>query len=166
MRHGRKSQHQRFDGYKLHAAATTHGRAPDHRGRGGARERAGRTAGQGAGRPAAEGAAPERLLDDTAYGTGPVRAELRERKVEALAPVPEAPVREGRLAKRDFRDRPRGGHGHLPRRPRGEDPHPARRQPRRGLLKGHPSRLSAASSLPGSSEHLSRACNSPPRGVP
>jgi Transposase DDE domain len=31
-----------------------------------------------------------------------VRAELSGRQVEVLAPVPEAPVREGRLAKRDF----------------------------------------------------------------
>jgi hypothetical protein len=45
---------------------------------------------------------PERLLGDTAYGTGPVRAELAERGVEVLAPVPEAPVKEGRLGKRDF----------------------------------------------------------------
>ena len=33
MRHGRKSQHQRFDGYKLSAAATNTQRAVDHRGR-------------------------------------------------------------------------------------------------------------------------------------
>jgi hypothetical protein len=46
---------------------------------------------------------PRRLLGDTAYGTGPVRAELAKREVEVLAPVPEAPAREGRLAKRDFR---------------------------------------------------------------
>ena len=46
MRHGRKSQHQRFDGYKLSAAATNTGRAADHGGRcrGGGRDR--RPAGQ------------------------------------------------------------------------------------------------------------------------
>ena len=42
------------------------------------------------------------MLGDTAYGTGPVRAELAERDVDVLAPVPEAPAKEGRLAKRDF----------------------------------------------------------------
>jgi hypothetical protein len=49
-----------------------------------------------------EGLRPERILGDTAYGTGPVRGELSERAVEVLAPVPEAPVKEGRLGKRDF----------------------------------------------------------------
>ena len=34
MRHGRKSQHQRFDGYKLSAAVTNTRRAADHRRRG------------------------------------------------------------------------------------------------------------------------------------
>ena len=42
------------------------------------------------------------MLGDTAYGNGPVRAELAERGVDVLAPVPEAPVVEGRLGKRDF----------------------------------------------------------------
>jgi transposase len=103
MRHGRKSQHQRFDGYKLSAAATNTPEplitavevAP-------ACEQDG---------PQAkhlidaqpEDRRPDRVLGDTAYGTGPVRAELAERNVEVLAPVPEGAVKEGRLAKRDFR---------------------------------------------------------------
>jgi hypothetical protein len=45
---------------------------------------------------------PKRVLGDTAYGNGPVRAELADRHVEVLAPVPEALVVEGRLGKRDF----------------------------------------------------------------
>jgi hypothetical protein len=45
---------------------------------------------------------PKRLLGDTAYGIGPVRADMADRDIEVLAPVPEAPVAEGRLAKRDF----------------------------------------------------------------
>jgi len=48
------------------------------------------------------GRRPQRLLGDTAYGTGPIRAELAEREVDVLAPVPEAPAKPGRLAKRDF----------------------------------------------------------------
>ena len=102
MRHGRKSQHQRFDGYKLHAAATNTAEplltavevAP-------ANEQDGpKAAALIDAQP--ESRRPERLLGDTAYGTGPVRAELAEREVEVLAPVPEAPVREGRLGKHDF----------------------------------------------------------------
>lgn len=102
MRHGRKSQHQRFDGYKLSAAATNSPEplitavevAP-------ASEQDGRQAKALVDSQAPE-RRPERVLGDTAYGTGPVRAELREREVEVLAPVPEAPVKPGRLAKRDF----------------------------------------------------------------
>ena len=45
---------------------------------------------------------PSRLVGDTAYGNGPVRAELHARDVEILAPVPEVPAPEGRLGKRDF----------------------------------------------------------------
>jgi hypothetical protein len=109
MRHGRKSQHQRFDGFKIHAAVTngevplisaieiTAASEPDgvhaaglvdhqpHRRR------------------------PERLLGDTAYGTGPVRRELAQRGIDVLAPVPEAPVAEGRLGKRDFQIDPDSG---------------------------------------------------------
>ncbi|HET6867604.1 MAG TPA: IS1182 family transposase [Solirubrobacteraceae bacterium] len=102
MRHGRKSSQSRFDGYKLSAAASNsseplilavHVTA--------------------AGEPDGPQAKhlidsepperrPERILGDTAYGNGPVRAELADRDVDVLAPVPEPPVAEGRLAKRDF----------------------------------------------------------------
>jgi hypothetical protein len=101
-RHGRKSAHQRFDGYKLSAMATNTDAplitavdvAP-------ACEQDGPQAkhlidAQPAGRR------PQRLLGDTAYGTGPVRAELAAREVDVLARVPEAPVGAGRLGKRDF----------------------------------------------------------------
>jgi hypothetical protein len=102
MRHGRKSQHQRFDGYKLSASATNTSAplitavavAP-------ASEQDGPQA-----RPLIEAQPaqrrPERMLGDAAYGTGPVRADLAAIDVEVLAPVPEAPIAEGRLAKRDF----------------------------------------------------------------
>jgi hypothetical protein len=102
MRHGRKSSSQRFDGYKLSASATN-GPQPlivaIHVA------------------PAAEpdgpqakhlidaqphGHRPERILGDTAYGNGPVRSELADRGVDVLAPVPENPVADGRLGKRDF----------------------------------------------------------------
>jgi transposase len=102
MRHGRKSQHQRFDGYKLSATATN-ARAPlitavDVAP---ASEQDGpRAKDLVDAQPAAQ--RPRRLLGDTAYGTGPVRAELAERDVEVLAPVPEAPGKPGRLVKRDF----------------------------------------------------------------
>jgi hypothetical protein len=102
MRHGRKSRHQRFDGYKLSATATNTDAplitavdvAP---------------AAQQDGPQAKhlvdaqpEARRPRRLVGDTAYGIGPVRAELAAREVDVLAPVPEAPARDGRLLKRDF----------------------------------------------------------------
>lgn len=102
MRHGRKSDAQRFDGYKLHAAATN-GSEPlitaVHV------SSAGETDG-----PQAKhlidaqppNRRPGRILGDTAYGNGPVRAELAERNVEVLAPVPEGKVEEGVLGKHDF----------------------------------------------------------------
>jgi transposase len=102
IRHGRKSQHQRFDGFKLHAAATNCDEplltAIEVT-----------AASEQDGPQAAplvtqqpEVRRPERLLGDTAYGIGPVRAELAECDVEVLAPVPAAPTRAGRLQKRDF----------------------------------------------------------------
>ena len=45
---------------------------------------------------------PDRVLGDTAYGNGPVRAELAERDVDVLAPVPEGKIVEDRLSKHDF----------------------------------------------------------------
>jgi transposase len=102
MRHGRKSSQTRFDGYKLSAAATNTAEpritavdvAP-----------AGETDGPQAkhlidAQP--ERRRPQRVLGDTAYGNGPVRAELAERDVDVLAPVPEGKVVDGRLGKRDF----------------------------------------------------------------
>jgi transposase len=103
MRHGRKSQHQRFDGYKL-SAAVTNTEIPLI------------TAVQVA--PASEQDGPQakhlidaqppqrrppRVLGDTAYGTGPTRAELAERGVEVLAPLAPGMVKPGRLGKADFR---------------------------------------------------------------
>jgi transposase len=109
MRHGRKSQHQRFDGYKLSGAATNTDVplitavdvAP-------ASEQDGPQAKHLVDAQPAE-RRPQRLLGDTAYGTGPVRAELAAREVEVLAPVPEAPGKPGRLVKRDFRIDLQGG---------------------------------------------------------
>jgi Transposase DDE domain/Transposase domain (DUF772) len=102
MRHGRKSQHQRFDGYKLSATAANSAEplitavdvapasaqdGPRAKDLVDAQPRARR---------------PERMLGDTAYGTGPVRAEMAERDIEMLAPVPGGATTHGRLAKRDF----------------------------------------------------------------
>ncbi|MCA1678596.1 MAG: IS1182 family transposase [Actinobacteria bacterium] len=102
MCHGRKSSQTRFDGYKLSAAATNTAEplitavqvVP---------------AGESDGPQAKylidaqpHQRRPERVLGDTAYGNGPVRAELAERDVDVLAPVPEGKVVEGRLGKHDF----------------------------------------------------------------
>jgi hypothetical protein len=102
MRHGRKSQHQRFDGYKLSATATNTQTplitavdvAP-------ASEQDGPQA-KHLVDAQPESRRPARLLGDTAYGTGPVRAELAARDVDVLAPVFEGSVKPGRLGKRDF----------------------------------------------------------------
>jgi len=102
MRHGRKSSQQRFDGYKLSAAATS-GSEPlilaVHVAPGGQTD--GPQAKQliDAMPPQRR---PQRILADTAYGNGPVRAELAERDVEVLAPVPAGKVLEDRFGKHDF----------------------------------------------------------------
>jgi len=113
MRHGRKSQHQRFDGFELHAVATNADEplltavevTP-------ANEQDGPQAGALVDQQP-EQSRPQRVLGDTAYGSGPVRAELAEREVEVLAPVPADPRREGRIDKRDFAVASRR-QGHLP----------------------------------------------------
>ena len=102
MRHGRKSSQQLFDGYKLSAAATNTSEplitavdvCP-----------ASETDGPQAkhlidSQPPEQ--RPDRILGDTAYGNGPVRAELAERDVDVLAPVPEGKIVEGRLSKHEF----------------------------------------------------------------
>jgi hypothetical protein len=101
MRHGRKSQHQRFDGYKLSVAATntaepvitavevTPANEPD-----------GAYAARLIDAQPAE-RRPTRVLGDTAYGLAPVRAELAERGVDVLAPLPPG-ADTGKLAKHDF----------------------------------------------------------------
>src|SRR4051794_8302542 len=109
MRHGRKSQHQRFDGYKL-SATVTNTRRPLI------------TAVEVA--PASEQDGPQakhlidaqpqhrrpaRVLGDTAYGTGPTRAELAERDVEILAPLAPGMIKLGRLGKADFQIDPTAG---------------------------------------------------------
>lgn len=102
MRHGRKSASQRFDGYKL-SASVTNSDAPlitaVHV-----------AAGSETDGPQAKHLIdaqppqhrPERVLGDTAYGNGPVRAELAERQVEVLANVPEGKVEAAVLGKQDF----------------------------------------------------------------
>ena len=109
MRHGRKSQHQRFDGFKLSAAVTNTAEplitavavAP-------ACEPDGPQA-----KDLIDAQPPERrptrVLGDTAYGIGPVRAELAARGVDVLAPLPAGSRREDRVAKRDFAIDPGAG---------------------------------------------------------
>ena len=102
MRHGRKSRHQRFDGFKLSAAVTNTAEpliaavriAP-------ACERDGPQAKHLIdAQPAAR--RPERVLGDTAYGIGPVRAELADRGVDVLAPLAPGMTKPGRFGKRAF----------------------------------------------------------------
>jgi transposase len=101
MRHGRKSERQRFDGYKIHAASL--GEQPlltaievspgcDYDG-----QLASALIDQ---QP--EQLRPKRLLGDSAYGDSETREQLEQRRVEVLAPVPEPSPPAGRLGKRDF----------------------------------------------------------------
>jgi transposase len=101
MRHGHKSQRQRFDGYKIHAAAASEAPLLTAINVSAAGEQDGPIA------PALvdqqpKPLRPKRLLGDAAYGDSETRAALEERKVEVLAPVPEVPPRPGRIGKRDF----------------------------------------------------------------
>jgi transposase len=102
MRHGRKSESQRFDGFKLHIAVTNSeqplvtavevGDASAHDG-----SQAKELIDQ---QP--QEARPERILGDSAYGDQQTREDMEERGVEVLARVPEGEVREGRIGKREF----------------------------------------------------------------
>jgi hypothetical protein len=102
MRHGRKSQHQRFDGFKLSAAVTN---TPEPLITAVEVAPASEQDGPQAKRlidAQAEHRRPGRVLGDTAYGTGPVRAELADRGVEVLAPLAPGMVKPGKFGKRDF----------------------------------------------------------------
>jgi hypothetical protein len=102
MQHGRKSSSQRFDGYKLSAAVSNTSEPlimAVHVAPGG--ESDGPQAKHLIDSQPLEHR-PERILGDTAYGNGVVRAELAERQVDVLAPVPEGEIVEGRVGKRDF----------------------------------------------------------------
>jgi transposase len=102
MRHGRKSRHQRFDGFKLSAAVTntdvplitavTVAPASWQDGP----QAAGLIDAQPPQRR------PARVLGDTAYGIGPVRAELAKRGIEVLAPLAPGATKPGRFGRRDF----------------------------------------------------------------
>jgi transposase len=102
MRHGHKSAQQRFDGYKLSAAATNTSEplicavhvAP------GAEQDGPQAKHLIDSQPPSR--RPKRILGDTAYGNGPARAELAERRVQVLAQVPEGKIEEGVLGKQDF----------------------------------------------------------------
>jgi hypothetical protein len=102
MRHGRKSESQRFDGFKLHVAVTNSeeplitavdvGDASAHDGAH-AKELIDQQP---------EPSRPERILGDTAYGDQQTREDMEQRGVGVLAHVPEGEQREERVGKREF----------------------------------------------------------------
>ena len=110
MQHGRKSSQSRFDGYKLSAAVTNTSRVPlimaVHVAPGS--ESDGPQAKHLIDSQPSE-RRPDRILGDTAYGNGVVRAELAERDVEVLAPVPDGAIVEDRVGKREFTIDPAAG---------------------------------------------------------
>ncbi|MQA75448.1 MAG: transposase, partial [Solirubrobacterales bacterium] len=92
MRHGRKSRRQRFDGYKLHAAATN---APQPLITAVEVESASEHDGPQAKRlvdSQPQARRPKRILGDTAYGNQDVRDQMAEREIEVLAPVASSKV--------------------------------------------------------------------------
>lgn len=102
MRHGRKSASQRFDGFKLHAAATA-GPVPIITAIqvGSAREHDGRKA------PALADAQPAptrptQVLADSAYADQITREDMQARGIEVLAHVPSRAPRGTMLPKSDF----------------------------------------------------------------
>ena len=101
MRHGRKSHSQRFDGYKIHAAAATDAPLLTAIDVSPGCDYDGKLA------PALvdqqpEPLRPKRLLGDTAYGDSETREQMEMRAVEVIAPVPEQPAPRGRFGKHDF----------------------------------------------------------------
>jgi transposase len=101
MRHGRKSESQRFDGFKLHVAVTNSespliaavdvGDASAHDGAH-AKELIDQQS----------ELRPDRILGDSAYGDQQTREDMEQRGVDVLARVPEGEVREDRIGKREF----------------------------------------------------------------
>jgi transposase len=102
MRHGRKSESQRFDGFKLHVAATNSeeplitavdvGDASGHDGAQ-AKELIDQQS---------QDARPERILGDSAYGDQQTREDMQDRGIDVLAHVPEGDRSEERIGKREF----------------------------------------------------------------
>jgi hypothetical protein len=102
MRHGRKSEAQRFDGYKLHVAATN-----DQEPLLTAVEVGDASAHDGAHAKALidqqpDDLRPQRMLGDTAYGDQQTREDMQQRGVDVLAHVPEGERCEEKIAKREF----------------------------------------------------------------
>jgi transposase len=103
MRHGRKSQSQRFDGYKIHAAAATEAPLLTAIEVSPGCDYDGQVAPALVDQQPPE-LKPARLLADSAYADSQTREQLEQRQVDVLALVPEPPpVRSGRFGKRDFR---------------------------------------------------------------
>jgi Transposase DDE domain/Transposase domain (DUF772) len=109
MQHARKSSSQRFDGFKLSAAVSNTSEPLIMA----VRVAPGGEADGPQAKYLVDSQPPEqrpaRIVGDTAYGNGVVRAELAERDVDVLAAVPEGEIVEGRVGKRDFMIDPAAG---------------------------------------------------------
>jgi transposase len=102
MRHGRKSRAQRFDGYKLHAAAAAEAPLLTAIEVSPGCDYDGKLASALIDQQPPQ-LRPQRLLGDSAYGDSDTRQRLEQRQVEVLAPAPEPHAPPGRFGKRDFR---------------------------------------------------------------
>ena len=160
---GASRKSQRFDGFKLHAAATNSeeplitavevGDASAHDG-----AEAKTLIDQ-----QREESRPERILGDFAYGDQQTREDMQQRGVEVLAHVPEGELREGRVGKREFQIDLEAGtvtcpQGHVVAIPARAQARRAR--PARLVVTTHPPRTSGNPATTGHSFTQSRGTSS------
>lgn len=115
MRHGRKSVSKKVDGYKVHLAAggddggfiTAVVVTAANKGEG---ERLGDLIDSTEGNGLKVGS----ITGDTAYGGGETRAQVAERGIDLIAPVPPAPNPEGKISKKDFEVNTEEGYARCP----------------------------------------------------
>ena len=134
MRHGRKSAQQRFDGYKLSAAATNTRVPADHCRRCCARQRTGRAAPRSSSISSPLPADRGRCLATPPTATGQC-APSWPSATSTCSPRPRGQGHRGPPRQTRLRLRSRGRHGHLPGRPDGHDQHLHDRVPNRQLPK-------------------------------
>lgn len=165
MRHGRKSSSQRFDGYKLSAAATNTAEplitavdvapAGEHDG-----ARAGRLIDD---QP--EHRRPPRILGVTAYGVGSVREGMTARKIRGLCTGARAAASRGALGQARLHHRFGDRDGDLSGWSHRADQHRSLGTPTRAVQQGSLRALHTARAMPRTAQHVQAAAPQPARGA-